>query len=236
MSTQQMTPRRLFLIALVPAVLLGARLAKSEVAVFATPDGGSWEMVIEPARPLADVDAAALVPPAPQPVIEPVLPSPVRHGRFVENALGSRSTTEAAEDDQDKPASPVALQEGQVPPPADPGEIGIEIVPNESSTAAEEGARRYRNIYEAIPFSRTEYLANPSYRQETTMELLFGELRPMTIHKVQRPQVHHDRVPLSAVPYPYRAYPYAEFDYWQYRDPAFQYFLPYGVPPQLLDY
>lgn len=36
----------------------------------------------------------------------------------------------------------------------------------------------YREIYNAIPFSRAEYDANPSYRHQATMELLMGQLRP----------------------------------------------------------
>ncbi len=35
----------------------------------------------------------------------------------------------------------------------------------------------YREIYNTIPFSRTEYDANPSYRHDATMELLLGQLR-----------------------------------------------------------
>lgn len=36
----------------------------------------------------------------------------------------------------------------------------------------------YRRVYASIPFSRTEYDANPGYRHEATMELLLGQLRP----------------------------------------------------------
>lgn len=49
--------------------------------------------------------------------------------------------------------------------------------------AAEERARLYRVIYDSIPFSRPEYDVNPSYRHEATMEILLGQLRPMTIHR-----------------------------------------------------
>lgn len=41
--------------------------------------------------------------------------------------------------------------------------------------------RRYREIYESIPFNRTEYEANPSYRHEATIELLLGEPRPKVV-------------------------------------------------------
>lgn len=39
----------------------------------------------------------------------------------------------------------------------------------------------YRRVYASIPFSRTEYDANPGYRHEATMELLLGELRPRIV-------------------------------------------------------
>ena len=45
----------------------------------------------------------------------------------------------------------------------------------------------YREIYNSIPFSRSEYLANRDYRHEATMEILFGQLRPTTIVKTVTP-------------------------------------------------
>jgi len=39
----------------------------------------------------------------------------------------------------------------------------------------------YQRIYASIPFSRAEFEANPSYRHDATMEILFGKLRPTTI-------------------------------------------------------
>jgi len=43
--------------------------------------------------------------------------------------------------------------------------------------------RAYRDAYDAIPFSRAEYDANPSYRHDATMEFLFGQMRPTVIHR-----------------------------------------------------
>ena len=51
------------------------------------------------------------------------------------------------------------------------------------------GSKRYQAIYDSIPFSRAEYLANPAYRHEATMEILFGKMRPTVIHKNQNPKV-----------------------------------------------
>ena len=39
----------------------------------------------------------------------------------------------------------------------------------------------YRRVYASIPFSRTEYDANPGYRHEATLELLLGQLRPRIV-------------------------------------------------------
>lgn len=41
----------------------------------------------------------------------------------------------------------------------------------------------YWAIYRSIPFIRTEFLANPSYRHDATMELMFGQLRPTVVHR-----------------------------------------------------
>ncbi len=46
----------------------------------------------------------------------------------------------------------------------------------------------YEQIYNSIPYSRAEYLANPAYRHEATMELLFGTMRPTVIHKQNNPK------------------------------------------------
>ena len=47
----------------------------------------------------------------------------------------------------------------------------------------------YLEIYRSIPFSRAEYLANPSYRHEATMEIMMGQLRPTVIHKTYKAKV-----------------------------------------------
>lgn len=36
----------------------------------------------------------------------------------------------------------------------------------------------YWDVYQSIPFIRSEYNANPSYRHEATMRILFGQLFP----------------------------------------------------------
>jgi hypothetical protein len=77
--------------------------------------------------------------------------------------------------------------------------------------------RTYDEVYRSIPYSHTEYLANPEYRHEATMEILFGQLRPTTVHKQSEP-----RTIVNVPPSPYQPYIYSHYDYWHYRAPAFR--------------
>ncbi len=44
-------------------------------------------------------------------------------------------------------------------------------------------SQMYYEIYKSIPFIRAEYNANPSYIHDSTMEILFGQMRPTVIHR-----------------------------------------------------
>jgi len=63
----------------------------------------------------------------------------------------------------------------------------------------------YAEAYASVPFSRSEYEANPSYRHDAAMELMFGQLRPMTVIR-------------QTIPY-FSRYP----DMFRYRYPVFPY-------------
>ncbi|MBM4077261.1 MAG: hypothetical protein FJ267_16640 [Planctomycetes bacterium] len=81
-----------------------------------------------------------------------------------------------------------------------------EIVPNDSTFSQElptptqasptvrfdidSVGQLYTRIYNSIPFSRAEYDANPSYIHDSTMEILFGQMRPTVIHRGST-NVHH---------------------------------------------
>ena len=58
----------------------------------------------------------------------------------------------------------------------------------------------YQEIYDSIPYSRAEYLANPGYRHDATMEIMFGEMRPTTIHKTDTPRRIYNLPPLHEDP------------------------------------
>jgi hypothetical protein len=62
--------------------------------------------------------------------------------------------------------------------------------------------RNYEQIYRSIPFRRAEYLANPSYRHDSTMELMFGQLRPTVVNRTDTPQRVVNPRPGLTQPYP----------------------------------
>jgi hypothetical protein len=87
-----------------------------------------------------------------------------------------------------------ALQPAKpAPAPADErlqaGSDGLQIVPALPGSVAPPGRPSYAQVYRSIPFSRAEYDANPSYRHETTMSLLFNQLPQMQIIKQQGPPI-----------------------------------------------
>lgn len=70
-------------------------------------------------------------------------------------------------------------------PRPDAAAEAIAVSPGAPAASADglEMSRRYREIYASIPFDRAEYEANPSYRHDATLELMFGKMRPTTIHR-----------------------------------------------------
>ncbi|MEW4489841.1 hypothetical protein AB1L42_17290 [Thalassoglobus sp. JC818] len=62
--------------------------------------------------------------------------------------------------------------------------------PQTDDASAEKLAKvdTYKQIYDAIPYRRADYLANPNYRHDTAVEILFGEMRPTVIHRQDQPQ------------------------------------------------
>lgn len=96
---------------------------------------------------------------------------------------------------------PLPLDEVTVPP------VVTEPTPCTSPlTPAVAHAGRYAEIYASIPFSRTEYDVNPSYRHDATMELLLGQPRPRAPIQQTSVQVEVDQGgvwPLYRTPYGY---------------------------------
>ena len=118
------------------------------------------------------------------------------------------------------PAQSTALQsvlpEKAVTQPAQ-GEVSLldgnwkmEIRPA-AATPIQVNEKSYSKIYNAIPFRRSEYLANPSYRHDTTVEIMFGQMRPTVIHRQNLPQTV-----VNPRPQTYDASMYRAMEYWRY--------------------
>jgi hypothetical protein len=102
----------------------------------------------------------------------------------------------------------------------------MEVTPAKVKTVMVNGVT-YQQVYDSIPYNRTEYLANPSYRHDTTVELMAGQLRPTVIHRT----AGGERV-VNEIPDLYRPYLPSYSDLWG--NPGFRYFTPYlPVPPVL---
>lgn len=140
-----------------------------EPAPQSSPSNNEWTIVIQPG-PIAQVSSSVTelpIPPLPAQAVGDQLASA---SQFAPALLANQTN--------DAPATPEAVEEEEV----------VMSPPDESRA----GQRMsYREAYDAIPFSRSEYNANPSYRHEAAMELMFGQLRPMTTVKY---------VPVSAPP------------------------------------
>lgn len=76
-------------------------------------------------------------------------------------------------------------------------------------------AMNYKDIYFAIPFNRAEYNANPSYRHEATMEILFNQLRPTVIQRSTSNVYQYNYGNNGAFGYPYgnATYPFYPYGY-----------------------
>lgn len=107
--------------------------------------------------------------------------------------------------------------------------FGVRIIPGPSRKKdLVMNGRSYQEVYESIPYRRSEYLANPSYRHDATMEVLFGQMRPTTIVRNDTPQRIENTAP--PITRPYLSTP---SDYYAYPRPynVFPGFYPFLTPP-----
>jgi hypothetical protein len=122
-----------------------------------------------------------------------------------------RGTSPAATSGPIRLASQV--QGGENPIPPSPASAETAPLPQETAAGAadpKDRVRLYSQIYNSIPFSRAEYAANPSYRHDATMELLFGQMRPTVIQRGTT--MIRNRNPAMSLPYPaYSPYGFNSF-------------------------
>jgi hypothetical protein len=81
-----------------------------------------------------------------------------------------------------------------------PRDNGPRIVPGPTNFR-NHGRAPYYQIYRTIPFSRAEYMANPSYRNDLTMGLIFNQLPYTTVFKQMGPPSMNGYGPMSPSPY-----------------------------------
>lgn len=136
--------------------------AGSQVITFPQADGSQWTVTITPQAGAAD----GLVP----------LAAPAASGVAMTPAPPADGPAKAP-----TPPPDDAPAVEQAPPATLLPLVGPAVPVGESLVTA----HRYAAVYRSIPFSYAEYLANPSYRHEATMEILFGHLRATVVHKNQ---------------------------------------------------
>lgn len=102
------------------------------------------------------------------------------------------------------------------------GNWTIQITPQKSSKVNVD-PKSYEKIYASIPFRRSEYLANPSYRHDTTVEIMFGQMRPTVIHRQDQPQ----RI-VNPKPYTFDPSGYQFLEYMNYPGRALRYLPGFG--------
>jgi len=80
-----------------------------------------------------------------------------------------------------------------------------DVVPVSAASGTSAPRMTYADAYAQIPFYRSEYEANPSYRHDAAMELVLGAMRPMMISR-QTPS-YFSRYP-DMIRYRHPVYPY----------------------------
>jgi len=95
-----------------------------------------------------------------------------------------------------------AAVSGEAPAPADA--TGLRP-PVSAASGAFVPRMTYAEAYAQIPFSRSEYEANPNYRHDAAMELMFGTMRPMMVSRMNMP--YFSRYP-DLFRYRFPVYPY----------------------------
>ena len=103
-----------------------------------------------------------------------IVPGPAigpSHVPLAELAARKGANAETSKDTKDvKPKKPAPADE----PNPNPQVVTADATADASRTV---NPAAYIEVYNSIPFSRAEYRANPGYRHQATMELLFGQMR-----------------------------------------------------------
>lgn len=181
-----------FTIRLQTGRLMGiARSVRDAVAVIAV--CGSTTCLMAQVQP-AETEKPAIAP-ATETAVKPAAASPAVIEPAMDPAMESVAETAAASNSTVTNSSAAT----------EPATWQIAIIPatgfDRSIRQVREGVAMptYREAYNAVPFNRAEYEANPGYRHDAAMEIMFGQLRPTTIVRQYTPQAF--RYPRPTVRY-----------------------------------
>ncbi len=180
--------------------------------VFKSADGEAWTVSIKPAQRTARVERRAVSVPEPADLVQAALAQeapPPQPGVVPEGTPAELPPVPAMTIGSKGSGATTAH--------------GVAVLPN-ARAHFEVAGRQYADAYRSIPFNRAEYDANPSYRHEAAMELLFGQMRPTTIVK-QMPAPQDDTPSYS----PFQPYipAYGDFRSWQSLPHRYS---PFGAP------
>lgn len=168
--------------------------------------------------------------------------------------IAARNQADAA----DSEGAPFVISPEGSQPPAPAEDPGIEIVPRKTERADESGPAlapdaeepgtadepqdkpyeiddaKYREVYRSIPFSRSQYDADPRYRHRVTMEILTGEVWPRDEYEVAAVEECDEPAWPWVYPTPYRSFfglYGVNFNLWWRRVPQFYYPYQFSYPP-----
>lgn len=133
-------------------------------------------LIVAAPESAAEPAAAAPVEPAPAPLVAPPAPAPEPESPAPPQA-SQRPAATPREETFVSPGWTITVRPGCESGCATPS------VPGPSQLT-------YEQAYASIPFRRAEYEANPGYRHDAALELLFGTMRPTTIVRQQAPMTY----------------------------------------------
>lgn len=169
--------------------LLGAALVCAAEPVVQNFDG--WKITIAPGDfPIAR-GTKDHVPPSPATAPTVSTSSKLIEVKLVslrQNANGGESDAPAAAERLAPAPAPTPEANEQDQPVIVPGECcgretTVAVDPPAGRVDPRYLSQMYSEVYRSIPFNRAEYDANPSYIHDSTMEFLFGQMRPTVIHR-----------------------------------------------------
>lgn len=204
------------------AVCTGLSLAAASAAALAEDAPSApivqedWQILIRPANGYRSGERATIR-------LQRELSGNPIHAAYRPDATGPELTAAAQTDLEPRPEGAAAPAVGvEVKSPQPPAGMPMLAGPPLIS---------YAEAYAAVPFHRAEYEANPGYRHDAAIELMFGQLRPTTIMRQNTP--YYSRYP-DFYRFPFPNYPgYQRVDLFQYGTYASPFAYPYGLrsPP-----